>query len=75
MNPLTILLNGQPVDLGSPVPSEVFSFSVLILMPLQLPTDQSPLVKEWLNLIMSRLTCSHVSFNNVLIPVEDLVRF
>lgn len=75
MNPFEIIINGQIAQLGMPLPANIHHLSVLVLFPIQLPSSDSARVKQWLNSIVDRLTCSYVSYNNVLIPIEDLVRF
>jgi hypothetical protein len=71
-----VYINGIPMQLGSPLPVTIQSFIISMPpMPVQFPSDQVPQLKQWLNSIIDRLTCSHFTYNNVLIPIEDLIKF
>lgn len=67
-----IQINGQPVQLGAPLPASITSFAVNIFMPVQIPSEQSAQLRQWLNNIIEHLDCTHVSYNHVLIPTSDL---
>lgn len=75
MPPFSIIINNQPIQLGAPLPSEIFHLAVVIQMPIQLPSEQTAHVKAWLNTVMDNLVCDYVTFNGTLIPVTELTKF
>lgn len=75
MNPLQIQINGMAIQLGAPLPSKIHHLSIQLLFPIQLPIEQSSLVKQWLNQIIDNLDCEYISYNNILIPSKDLKKF
>jgi len=62
-------------QLGAPLPTEIFSLDIQLLMPMQIQPTQSPLIKQWLNQIIDKLNCEYVSYNKILIPVNELKKF
>jgi len=75
MNPLLIIINGQHTQIGGYLPTSIHSFSVTLHFPMQIPTEQVPRVKQWLNTIMERLSTDYVSYNDTIIPSSELNRF
>jgi len=76
MQPIQIFINDQLVEVLSPLPEKITSFSVLI-MPFHIPIAQSAIipVKQWLNTLIDRLDTEHVVYNNTFIETKDLRRF
>lgn len=74
MDPIIIIINGQHVQLGSPLPKSIHSFSVQRTSPFPIEIDkQSALViRQWLNNIIDILDTEYVTYNNTLIKVTDL---
>ena len=75
MQPLQIQINGMAIQLGAPLPSSIHHFEVTLYMPIQLPKEQAVQLKSWLNQIIDKLDCEYVSYNNVLIPANELKKF
>jgi len=76
MQPIQIFINDQLVEVLSPLPEKITSFSVLI-MPFHIPITKSAIipVKQWLNTLIDRLDTEHVVYNNTFIETKDLRRF
>ena len=72
---ISISINNQLVELGSPLPDSIYEFSVLLFMNVTLDAASTIAVKAWLNNIVDRLDTDYVSYNNVLIPTNELVKF
>ena len=72
---VSISINNQLVELGSPLPDSIYEFSVLLFMNVTLDAASTIAVKAWLNNIVDRLDTDYVSYNNVLIPTNELVKF
>ena len=72
---ISISINNQPVELGSPLPNSIYEFSVLLFMNATLDAASAVALKAWLNSIIDRLDTDYVSYNNVLIPTNELVKF
>ena len=69
-------LNGIPVQLGSPLPSSIYSLQVVVPpLPVAFPLEQVPQLKAWLNDLVDRLTCDYFTYNGVLIPTDDITKF
>ena len=68
-------INNQLVELGSPLPDSIYEFSVLLFMNVTLDAASTIAIKAWLNNIVDRLDTDYVSYNNVLIPTDELVKF
>jgi len=75
MSPLLISINGMSTQLGASLPNEIFSLDIQLLMPMQIQPTQSPLIKQWLNQIIDKLNCEYVSYNKILIPINELKKF
>ena len=72
---ISVSINNQLVELGSPLPDSIYEFSVLLFMNVTLDAASTIAVKAWLNSIIDRLDTDYVSYNNVLIPTNELVKF
>ena len=72
---ISVSINNQLVELGSPLPNSIYEFSVLLLMNATLDAASAVALKAWLNSIIDRLDTDYVSYNNVLIPTNELVKF
>jgi len=71
---ITILINNQPTQIGSELPDVVNQLEVRVspLGILQVPKLQTPAIKQWIKLLVSRLECDYVTYNGILIPVSEL---
>ena len=72
---ISVSINNQLVKLGAPLPDSMYEFSVLLFMNVALNAASTIAVKAWLNNIVDRLDTDYVSYNNVLIPTNELVKF
>lgn len=72
---ISVSINNQLVELGSPLPDSIYEFSVLLFVNVTLDAASTIAVKAWLNNIIDRLDTDYVSYNNVLIPTNELVKF
>ena len=75
MQPLQIQINGMSIQLGAPLPNSIYHFEVTLYIPTQLPKEQAVQFKSWLNQIIDKLDCEYVTYNDVLIPVNELKKF
>ena len=71
---ITILINNQPTQIGSELPDVVNQLEVRVspLGILQVPKLQTPAIKQWIKLLISRLECDYITYNGILIPVSEL---
>ena len=72
---ISVSINNQLVELGSPLPDSIYEFSVLLFMNVTLDAASTIAIKAWFNNIVDRLDTDYVSYNNVLIPTNELVKF
>ena len=72
---IAVSINNQLMELGSPLPDSIYEFSVLLFMNVTLDAASAVALKAWLNSIIDRLDTDYVSYNNVLIPTNELVKF
>ena len=72
---ISISINNQLVELVSPLPDSIYEFSVLLFMNVTLDATSAIAIKAWLNNIVDRLDTDYVSYNNALIPTNELVKF
>ena len=72
---ISVSINNRLVELGSPLPGSIYEFSVLLFMNATLDAASAVALKQWLNNIIDRLDTDYVSYNNVLIPTNELVKF
>ena len=75
MEPFTIVINNRRFQLGEALPSSIHHFAVTSFLPMGIPSEQAVHLKQWLNTAIDRITCDYVSFNNVLIPSDELHKF
>jgi len=71
---ITILINNLPVQIGSELPDVVNQLEVRIspLGILQVPKLQTPAIKQWIKLLISRLECDYITYNGTLIATSEL---
>jgi len=71
---ITILINNQSTQIGSELPGVVNQLEVYIspLGILQVPKLQTPSIKQWIKLLISRLKCDYITYNGTLIHVSEL---
>ena len=72
---ISVSINNQLVELGSPLPDLIYELSVLLFMNVTLDAASTIAIKAWLNNIVDRLDTDYVFYNNVLIPTNELVKF
>lgn len=72
---VTISINNQLVALCSPLPSSIYELSINLHLNGHLDPASATAVKAWLNDIVDKLDTDFVSYNNVLIPTNELVKF
>jgi hypothetical protein len=72
-----ILINGEPIKLGSELPKEIESLSISVyhMMTIRISNHDSNSIKHWLNEIVDRLTCDHITYNNLIISKKDIKKF
>lgn len=75
LEPFSIAINGQPYQLGQPPPTKITHLDIAIRMPMQVPSDQTPHIKAWLNSVIDNLDCDYVTYNGTLIPASELTKF
>ena len=75
MQPIQIQINGTNVSLGSPLPTNIFSFRLVCMMPIVIPQEDVVKLKAWLNTIVDRLSCDYVEYNNVLVAKTALKKY
>jgi len=75
VEPFKILINGVRTQLGSNLPATVHAFDVSLTFPTQIPLNQVPQVKAWLNSIIDRLDSEYCTYNGILIPSSELKKF
>jgi hypothetical protein len=73
--PFQINLNGNPTLIGDPVPDTIEYFNVVGTQPTHVQPGQTPVVKAWLNEVMDNFTGTHATWNGMLIPADQLVKF
>ena len=73
----SITVNGIPIQLGSELPESISSCSIVYVspMPIGIPKDQIPSVKQWFNDLISRCTCEYIILNNTFYKVTELNKF
>ena len=77
MQPFSISINNQQVQMGCPLPESITEFTVVLhpLLNFQLPAEQTSALKLWLNAIIDKLNTDYVMFNGVLIRSDELNKF
>jgi len=71
---ITILINNQSTQIGSELPDVINQLEVRVstIGLLQVSKLQTPSIKQWIKLLISRLDCDYVTYNGILIPVSEL---
>lgn len=74
--PLSIKLNGTEFQIGQPLPAniEYLNISCGVFAPT-VQQHQIPLVKKWLNEVVDAFTGTHATYNGILVPKNDIVKF
>lgn len=77
MQPFSISINNQQVQMGCQLPESITEFTVVLhpMLSFQLPAEQTTLLKLWLNTIIDKLDTEYVMYNNVLIKSDELNKF
>ena len=77
MQPFSISINNQQVQMGYQLPESITEFTVVLhpMLSFQLPAEQTVLLKLWLNTIIDKLDTEYVMYNNVLIKSDELNKF
>ena len=77
MQPILILINNSPVQIGCKLPESITQLS-LDLNPFirpQCEQHEVALIKAWLNDVVDRLDTEYVAYNGTLIKSTDLRKF
>jgi len=75
VEPFKILINGIHTQLGANLPTTIHALDVSVRFPTQIPLNQVPQVKAWLNNIIDRLDSEYSTYNGILIPSSELKKF
>lgn len=77
MQPILILINNQPVQIGCQLPDTITQLSIDLNPFIQLQCEQHEvaLIKAWLNDVVDRLDTDYVSYKGTLIKSTDLRKF
>ena len=77
MQPILILINNQPVQIGCQLPDIITQFSLDLnpLIQLQCAQHEVVLIKAWLNDVVDRLDAEYVLYNGTLIKLTELRKF
>ena len=77
MQPILILINNQPVQIGCQLPDIITQLSLDLNPFIQLQCEQHEvaLIKSWLNDVVDRLDTEYVSYNETLIKSTELRKF
>lgn len=77
MQPILILINNQPVQIGCQLPDVITQLSLDLNPFIQLQCEQHEvaLIKAWLNDVVDRLDTEYVSYNGTLVKSTDLRKF
>ena len=77
MQPILILINNQPVQIGCKLPESITQLSLDLNPFIQLQCEQHEvaLIKTWLNDVVDRLDTEYVLYNGTLVKSTDLRKF
>ena len=77
MQPILILINNQPVQIGCQLPDVITQLSLDLNPFIQLQCEQHEvaLIKTRLNDVLDRLDTEYVTYNGTLIKSTDLRKF
>ena len=77
MQPILILINNQPVQIGCQLPDAITQLSLDLnpLIQLQCEQHEVVLIKAWLNDVVDILDTEYVSYNGTLVKSTDLMKF
>ena len=73
----TIQINNQYVQIGSTIPSQIYSLIVYYdpAIVIGFPKEHKASIEQWFNKLIDSLTCDYVTFNGILIPTSELNKF
>ena len=77
MQPILILINNQPVQIGCQLPDVITQLSLDLNPFIQLQCEQHQIapIKAWLNDVVDRLDTEYVAYNGTLVKSTDLRKF
>ena len=77
MQPILILINNHPVQIGCQLPESITQLSLDLnpLIQLQCERHEVALIKAWLNDAVDRLDTEYVLYNGTLVKSTDLRKF
>ena len=77
IQPILILINNQPVQIGCKLPESITQLSLDLNPFIQLQSEQHEvaLIKAWLNDVVDRLDTEYVAYNGTLVKSTDLKKF
>ena len=77
MQPILILINNQPVQIGCQLPDVITQLSLDLNPFIRLPCEQHEvvLIKAWLNDVVDRLDTEYVTYNGTLVKSTGLRKF
>ena len=77
MQPILILINNQPVQIGCKLPDIITQLSLDLnpLIQLQCAQHEVAPIKAWLNDVVDRLDNEYVLYNGTLIKSTELRKF
>lgn len=77
MQPILILINNQPVQIGCQLPDVITQLSLDLnpFIQLQCKQHEVALIKAWLNDVVDRLDTNYVSYKGILVKSTDLRKF
>lgn len=77
MQPILILINSQPVQIGCQLPDVITQLSLDLNPFIQLQCEQHEvaIIKAWLNDVVDRLDTEYVTYNGTLVKSTELRKF
>lgn len=76
MNPIQILVNGAPIQIGASIPKQVTSLEITNLnFPVPINHTQAILIKQWLNTLIDNLDLKYITYNGTLIESSSISKF
>ena len=77
MQPILILINNQPVQIGCQLPDGITQRSLDLNPFIQLQCEQheAALIKAWLNNVLDRLDTEYAAYNGTLVKSTDFRKF
>ena len=77
MQPILILINNQPMQIGCQLPDVITQLSLDLnpFIQLQCEHHEVALIKAWLNDVVDRLDTEDVAYNGTLVKSTNLRKF